>query len=91
MPRIAFAFVAVLFAATAAQAEPGSTGQSTPEMKAARQSLRQACAEDVQTLCGGIEPGGGKILRCLKDHKDKVSRSCKDAAESLRAARNGGG
>lgn len=89
MSRIAFAFAAVLFAASAAQAQPAA--QSTPETKAARQSLREACAEDVQTLCSGMQPGGGKIMRCLKDNKDKVSQSCKDAAASFRAARNGGG
>jgi len=91
MSRIAFAFAAVLLAASAAQAQPGSTGQSMPEMKAAHQSLRQACAEDVKALCDGLQPGGGKIMRCLKEHKDKLSQSCKDATTSLHAARNGGG
>jgi hypothetical protein len=26
-----------------------------------------------------VQPGGGRILACLKEHKDKVSDSCKVA------------
>jgi Cysteine rich repeat len=40
---------------------------------------RVACDSDIQTLCAGVQPGGGRILACLKEHKDKVSDPCKVA------------
>src|SRR5947208_1424714 len=40
---------------------------------------RTACASDVQKLCAGVPSGGGRILACLKQHKDEVSDGCKQA------------
>jgi hypothetical protein len=40
---------------------------------------RTACAADIQKLCAGVAPGGGRILACLKQHKDQVSNGCKQA------------
>src|SRR5260370_37639379 len=40
---------------------------------------RAACASDVQKLCAGVQPGGGRVLACLKQHKDEVSDGCKQA------------
>ena len=40
---------------------------------------RTACASDVQRLCAGVQPGGGRVLACLKQHKDEVSDGCKQA------------
>ncbi len=41
--------------------------------------LHAACDADIQKLCGGIQPGGGRILACLKQNKDVVSPTCKQA------------
>lgn len=49
--------------------------------------LKQACASDVQTLCPGIQPGGGKLKQCLRDHADKVSMGCKDAMRAAKSQR----
>jgi len=35
------------------------------------------CAEDIQMLCPGIQPGGGKLSGCLKENASKLSRGCK--------------
>jgi hypothetical protein len=40
---------------------------------------RAACASDIQNFCAGVQPGGGRILACLKQHKDQVSDGCKQA------------
>lgn len=40
------------------------------------------CAQDVKTLCAGIEPGQGRIKQCLKSKKDQVSQACKDRFKS---------
>jgi hypothetical protein len=50
----------------------------TPSPEAVNEA-RTACATDIQTLCAGVQPGGGRILACLKEHKDKVSDGCKKA------------
>jgi hypothetical protein len=40
---------------------------------------RTACASDIQKLCAGVPAGGGRVLACLKQHKDEVSDGCKKA------------
>jgi hypothetical protein len=48
--------------------------------QAAIDALRAACADDAQKLCSGVQPGGGRILACLKQHEDSLSGKCKQAA-----------
>jgi hypothetical protein len=43
-------------------------------------AIRAACAEDAQRLCAGVQPGGGRIVACLREHKDSLSDQCKQAA-----------
>jgi hypothetical protein len=43
-------------------------------------AIRAACAEDAQKLCATVQPGGGRIVACLKEHKDSLSDPCKQAA-----------
>lgn len=43
-------------------------------------AIRAACADDAQKLCAGVQPGGGRIVACLKAHKDSLSDRCKQAA-----------
>ena len=56
--------------------------QSPPAQAPAQQAVadaRAACATDIQNFCPGVQPGGGRILACLKQHKDQVSDGCKQA------------
>ena len=43
-------------------------------------ALRAACAADAQKFCSGVQPGGGRVVACLKEHKDELSDKCKQAA-----------
>ena len=43
-------------------------------------AIRAGCAEDAQKLCAGVPSGEGRILACLKEHKDSLSDRCKQAA-----------
>src|SRR6266404_1314544 len=43
-------------------------------------AIRAACAPDAQKFCAGVQPGGGRIVACLKEHKDELSDQCKQAA-----------
>jgi hypothetical protein len=63
----------VVCVATAAQSAQ-SNAQSVPA------AIQAACAEDAQKLCAGVQPGGGRIVACLKEHKDSLSDRCKQAA-----------
>ena len=42
-------------------------------------SFRGACGNDVKALCGSIQPGGGRIKECLKEHRAELSDACKAA------------
>src|SRR5450755_2070528 len=65
--------VLVVCAAIAAQS---ALADDQPTLAA----IRAACAEDAQKLCAGVQPGGGRIVACLKEHKDSLSDRCKQAA-----------
>jgi hypothetical protein len=43
-------------------------------------AIRTACAADAQKFCAAVQPGGGRIVACLKEHKDNLSDRCKQAA-----------
>jgi hypothetical protein len=39
--------------------------------------MGDACNADAQKLCADVEPGEGRIVNCLKEHKDQLSEGCK--------------
>jgi len=84
--RFAVARIAVtgglLFGLTAvtAAAQPAGGGQGEAE-------LRAACGSDIQTLCPGVQPGGGRLKACLKQNSAKVSLGCKKALVEAKRSR----
>ena len=42
------------------------------------------CQADAERICSGVAPGGGKIIACLKQHKDEVSVGCTKALKALK-------
>src|ERR1700737_626825 len=38
--------------------------------------LRSACGGDVRSLCGGVAPGGGRIMQCLATNAASLSPAC---------------
>ncbi len=42
--------------------------------------LKAGCADDARKLCSGVQPGGGRIIACLKQNRDQLSDQCKQAA-----------
>jgi hypothetical protein len=72
--------------ATTATVTPGAAAAATPEpalmlrpMRPREELfvLRSACGGDVRALCGGIAPGGGRIVQCLATQAASLSPACK--------------
>jgi hypothetical protein len=47
--------------------------------------LRSACGGDVRALCGGVAPGGGRIVQCLVTQAASLSQACKDVLAQFAA------
>ncbi|MEH2524873.1 MULTISPECIES: hypothetical protein [unclassified Bradyrhizobium] len=47
--------------------------------------LRSACGADVRTICGGVAPGGGRIVQCLATNAAQLSPACKDVLSQFAA------
>ena len=62
-----------------AQSAPAQSPPAQAPSEQAVAAARAACEADIQKLCAGVKPGGGRILACLKQHKDQVSDGCKQA------------
>ncbi len=83
MRAILIAAVAT-FAAGAAFAQEGGPppgGGPSPEMRALFQQVRDACANDMKTLCGDKQ--GREAMMCMRQNADKASQPCKDAMSKL--------
>jgi hypothetical protein len=80
-------------AASGGGAAPGAGGTATAAPAAAAPTvivlrpmrpreelfvLRSACGADVRTICGGVAPGGGRIVQCLATNAGSLSSACKD-------------
>ena len=75
--------VAGLFAAITSFAVVQSAFAAPPEGGALA-----SCAADLQKLCGGIEAGGGKKMRCLLQNQAQLSPGCDTAVKARVEARN---
>ena len=85
MKTLLLAAAAAMMAASAAYAQPappagGGAGPS-PEMRALFQAVRDACANDMKTLCGDKQ--GREAFMCMRQNQDKASQPCKDAMSKL--------
>jgi hypothetical protein len=47
--------------------------------------LRSACSGDVRSLCGGVAPGGGRIIQCLATQAASISAACKQVLAQFAA------
>lgn len=76
-------YLGVIFLITAATA---SAQQMSQNMSMAdRMALRDNCKQDIQKLCPGIEPGGGKVMACIKEKQSELSQACSATISDLMA------
>lgn len=48
------------------------------KMKAAMKDIKEACHDDYEKFCADVKPGKGRGMKCMKEHKDELSQTCKD-------------
>lgn len=72
-----FAIVSAFSLAALMSAAPVALAQQAAAMK--------YCRADVERLCPGLQPGGGRIIGCLKAHKEEVSIGCGKALQAMKA------
>jgi hypothetical protein len=47
--------------------------------------LRSTCGADVRSICGGVPPGGGRIVQCLATNAAQLSPACKQVLSQFAA------
>jgi hypothetical protein len=47
------------------------------------------CKADFERLCPGVQPGGGRIIGCLKAHKEEISIGCGKALQAMKGKMGG--
>ena len=80
--------------ATAATASPAAAPTTAPapalvlrRMRPREELLvlRSACGGDVRSLCGGVQPGGGRVVKCLATQAASLSPACKEVLSQFAA------
>jgi hypothetical protein len=51
--------------------------ENIKKLKEKTKEVADACKDDAAKLCKDVEPGQGRILRCLKVHQGELSPACK--------------
>jgi hypothetical protein len=72
-----FAIASALSLAAFLSAESSAPAQQAEAMR--------YCKADVARLCPGVQPGGGRIIGCLKAHKEEMSIGCGKALQAMKA------
>jgi Cysteine rich repeat len=71
--------------AAATTATPGAAAPAAAPTVLELFVLRSACSGDVRTLCGGVAPGGGRIVQCLATQAASISPACKQVLAQFAA------
>jgi len=45
--------------------------------------LAEACRTDVDKICADVEPGEGRVLKCLRENRESLSKQCADEEAKL--------
>jgi len=53
------------------------------QFAAAVTHLAIECIDDLETYCGQVEVGEGRVATCLLDHKGEVSEGCRQAIDDV--------
>jgi hypothetical protein len=53
------------------------------ELRGIIKDCEQACSADIAQFCKEVQPGGGRIIRCLREHEKELSPSCSAKLEMI--------
>jgi len=42
------------------------------------------CADDAAKFCRDVQPGGGRIMKCMKEHEHDLSPACKERVAEMK-------
>lgn len=56
-------------------------------MKTAMKGIHEACHDDAEKFCGDVKKGRGRMIKCMKEHKDEMSQGCKDEMAKMKETR----
>ena len=88
IPQAAIIAALGLAASTSAFAQSQLQTQITPQMRSEARAVMQACRADHDRLCGGVTPGGGRILACLQSHAGQLTATCAQTLPRAQALRD---
>ena len=54
------------------------------EIEKRLEEAKQICAEDTEKFCKGIQPGEGRIAKCLNEHIEEISPACREKVSGLK-------
>lgn len=60
---------------------------SKKKMRAAVMEVKEACHDDLEKFCSTVKAGGGRIMKCMKEHKEELSQGCKAEVEQMKEER----
>jgi len=81
-------FSAPPFTNAADQTSPNSkpvaaAGEQSPEQAVGGHEnlkrLRTACQSDAKRFCKDVKAGGGRIVKCLREHESELAAGCREA------------
>jgi len=53
------------------------------ELQGIIKGCEQACSADISQFCKDVQPGGGRIIKCLRGHDKELSSSCSAKLEMI--------
>ena len=68
---------AAFFAPAAAFAQ--GAGPRTGPSERDRSAIASACRSDIDRLCPGVQPWGGRIAECMRTHRSSLGGECRAA------------
>ena len=48
------------------------------------EEAKQICSKDTEKFCKGIQPGEGRIAKCLNEHIEEISSACREKVSGLK-------
>ena len=53
------------------------------------QTQEMPCTDEIRMLCADVQPGGGRLMQCLKNNESKLSMACAQRFHDLQETVSG--